>query len=301
MSSTRDAACGPPSQHGSPLCFVAVMCPFGSPGTVETARSGPPRYDMHIQLQGGARREYALSAFRHQDRAEDGGPSADGGCHYNVRLQPRDGAVAPGGETFCGKLLCSADGTRYTFCDDPSNFYSWPRELGAVVVSAENLVVLLPRVHPSGAAAQFRVLKQEDGIIARFFAGQARQHLSLLSGPWATKRSGGEVQLVLLSRGSSSGGGDHQRGEVVFRAREVQGTLTISFRHPLSAYQAFCLALALVHHAQVQAQQVQAQQMQPPTAAALAGAASCASCAAAAPPLPRRPATDDSPGQPFAV
>ena len=37
-------------------------------------------------------------------------------------------------------------GTRYTFCDDPSNFYSWPRELGAVVVSAENLVVLLPRV-----------------------------------------------------------------------------------------------------------------------------------------------------------
>ena len=64
------------------------MCPFGSPGTVETARSGPPRYDMHIQLPqdgGDARREYALSAFRHQDRAEDGGPSADGGCHYNVR------------------------------------------------------------------------------------------------------------------------------------------------------------------------------------------------------------------------
>lgn len=61
---------------------------FVSPGTVETARSGPPRYDMHIQLPqdgGDARREYALSAFRHQDRAEDGGPSADGGCHYNVR------------------------------------------------------------------------------------------------------------------------------------------------------------------------------------------------------------------------
>ena len=233
------------------------MWPLAPPGTVETARSGPPRYDMHIQLpQGGsdsadARREYALSAFRHKGRAEDGGPSADGGCHYNVRLQPQDGAVAPGGETFCGKLLCSADGTRYTFCDDPSNFYSWPRELGAVVVSEENLVVLLPRVHPSGAAAQFRVLKQEDSIIARFFAGQARQHLSLLSGPWATKRSGGEVQLALLSKASSSGRGDNQRDEVVFRAREVQGTLTISFCHPLSAYQAFCLALALVHHAQV--------------------------------------------------
>ena len=31
------------------------------------------------------------------------------------------------------------------------------------------------QVHPSGAAAQFRVVRQEDGIIARFFAGQARQ------------------------------------------------------------------------------------------------------------------------------
>lgn len=88
----------------------------------------------------------------------------------------------------------------------------------------------------------------------------------------------------------------------VFRARESQGTLTISFRHPLSAYQAFCIALALVppspptpptyhhpsrrrtprwfvlpasavpsppcwrawqvHHAQVQAQQMQMQQPQ---------------------------------------
>ena len=57
-------------------------------------------------------------------------------------------------------------GTRYTFCDDPSNFYSWPRELGAVVVSGENLVALLPRVHPSGAAAQFRVLREDDGRLA---------------------------------------------------------------------------------------------------------------------------------------
>jgi hypothetical protein len=226
-------------------------------GTVETARSGPPRYDMHIQMRsrGEEKRVYSLSAFRHQDRRQDAGPSS-GSCHYNVRLQAHDGPVTAGGETFCGKLNCSADGTRYTFCDDPSNFYSWPRELGAVVVSGENLVALLPRVHPSGAAAQFRVLREDDGIIARFFAGQARQHLSLLSGPWATKRSGGEVQLVLLNTDTS------QRDDVVFRARESQGTLTISFRHPLSAYQAFCIALALVHHAQVQAQQMQMQQPQ---------------------------------------
>ena len=94
------------------------------------------------------------------------------------------------------------------------------------------------------------------------------------------------MQLALLSKASSSGRGENQRDEVVFRAREVQGTLTISFCHPLSAYQAFCLALALVHHAQVQAQQMPARA----PADALAGArpaldGSCGACAAAAPPM----------------
>ena len=27
-----------------------------------------------------------------------------------------------------------ADGSQFVFCDDPANFYGWPRELGAVVV-----------------------------------------------------------------------------------------------------------------------------------------------------------------------
>ena len=118
-----------------------------------------------------------------------------------------------------------------------------------MVVSGENLCVLLPRVHPNGAAAQFRVLREEDGIIARFFANTAREHLMLLSGPWATKRSGGEVQLVHLNGPE----------DVVFRAKELHGALAIQFRHPLSAYQAFGIALSLVHHAQVQAQQMQQQ------------------------------------------
>ena len=38
-----------------------------------------------------------------------------------MRLQPQDGGAAAAasgelGETFCGKLLCSADGARYTVC-----------------------------------------------------------------------------------------------------------------------------------------------------------------------------------------
>lgn len=40
---------------------------------VETARSGPPRYDMHMQLRqrGDQQRVYGFSAFRHQDPAHD--------------------------------------------------------------------------------------------------------------------------------------------------------------------------------------------------------------------------------------
>ena len=117
-----------------------------------------------------------------------------------------------GGETFCSKLACSPDCTRYTFNDDPSNFYSYPRELGAVIISGDNLCTLLPRVQPSGASAQFRVLTPMDGIINRFFAGQAREHLMMLSGPWAPK-GGEEVALVYLNMDTQ------QRGDVVFRAR----------------------------------------------------------------------------------
>ena len=56
-----------------------IPLPSDCPGTVETARSGPPRYDMHIQLPRGgadAQRVYGLSAFRHQDVAEDGGSAS---------------------------------------------------------------------------------------------------------------------------------------------------------------------------------------------------------------------------------
>ena len=42
-------------------------------GAVETARSGPPRYDMHLQLRklGDGARVYGFSAFRHQDGGHD--------------------------------------------------------------------------------------------------------------------------------------------------------------------------------------------------------------------------------------
>ena len=199
-----------------------------------------PRYDLMLQSQPVVDSKsthaqaaiYACSGFRHSTKDD---------CHYNIRFRKHELVVA--GETFCGRVECSPDGTRCRFCDDPSNFYSFPRELGAVTIADDQMCVLLPRVRADGSAAQFRVLRPEDGIIARWFAGHAREHLMLLSGAWATKR-GGEVVLRYLNSEE-----ELEDDAVVFRAKESAGALSISFRHPLSPFQGFAIAVALVHHA----------------------------------------------------
>ena len=199
-----------------------------------------PRYDLMLQSQPVVDSKsthaqaaiYACSGFRHSTKDD---------CHYNIRFRKHELVVA--GETFCGRVECSPDGTRCRFCDDPSNFYSFPRELGAVTIADDQMCVLLPRVRADGSAAQFRVLRPEDGIIARWFAGHAREHLMLLSGAWATKR-GGEVVLRYLNSEE-----ELEDDAVVFRAKESACALSISFRHPLSPFQGFAIAVALVHHA----------------------------------------------------
>ncbi|KAL3906738.1 MAG: hypothetical protein SGPRY_010438 [Prymnesium sp.] len=227
-----------------------VLCNPLSPaaGTVTacmlTAREGKPRYDFCIENERGS--HYACSAFLHEAKGEEG-------ARYTIRLGQVDQTVV-GGETFCSSLDCSVDNKRYTFNDDPSNFHSYPRELGAAIVSGNHFCVLLPRVDADGAAAQFRVLKPEESIVTRFFAGQAREHLMMLSGPWAPTE-GEEIALVHLNTDSQ------QRGDVVFRARGHGDQILVDFVSPISAFQvkcltaiasgkAFCIALALVHHAQ---------------------------------------------------
>jgi len=204
---------------------------------METARAGPPRYDCFIST--GVAPAFAFSAFRHRN--------AEGGFQYDVRLTPTESSRV-GTNSFCAQLKCSADCTRYTLCDDPSNFYSYPRELGAVFVGGAGLgnriSVLVPRVLPSGAAAQFRVLRPEDGIISRFLAGQAREHIMTLSGMW-TSKEGGTVELTLGGEGTAA-----SQRRTVFRATQSSSTLSLQYSSPLSCFQAFCIALSLVHHAQ---------------------------------------------------
>ena len=169
-----------------------------------------PRCDLSLGLSASGhegRPLYALSAFRHLAAGRGGGSGGrEGGHgeaspshvtgHYTVRLEPHDGQVAGAEESaFCGKLLCGLtgghgshggqpDGSQFVFCDDPANFYGWPRELGAVVVrgmqDGSHVHVLLPRVQPGGGTAQFRVLRPQDGMLAKFRRGDDVQHMMSL-------------------------------------------------------------------------------------------------------------------------
>lgn len=52
--------------------------------TMETARSGPPRYDLFISTTGAP--AFAFSAFRHRTDERDG-------FHYAVRLAPTESST----------------------------------------------------------------------------------------------------------------------------------------------------------------------------------------------------------------
>ena len=155
--------------------------------------------------------------------------------------------------------------------------------------------VLLPRVQPGGGTAQFRVVRPQDGMLAKFRRGDDVQHMMSLQGHLVAHRSKGDHTpptswaLKLFSEA---------HGSVVFafrwRAAEAEATPTeaeapspsrqgsqgshdggstapmpptpppaaaapsdpfgpaveMSFAHPLSPYQAGCLALAISHHLQ---------------------------------------------------
>jgi len=211
-----------------------------------------PRYDFSIMLpqargriQEKVSQAYAFSAFLHE-------ASGSEPAHYTVRLRTSDTQFA-GGDSFCGRVICSEDGSKYTFCDDPVNYYSWPRELGAIIFEGDMLYVILPRVGIGGAAAQFRVLQPSDSILSKFMSGQAQEHLLVLSGPWAPADE--VVQLHPHDRQLYSHPtrliDDPVAGNAAsFRAQAVSEHLQVMFGSPISAFQSFCMTLALVHHAQ---------------------------------------------------
>ena len=187
-----------------------------------TARTGAPRYDFSLAMGW---MPSTCARILHQAVA----PDED--TFYTIRLQPVDETVA-GGETFCSKLVCSADGARYTFNDDPANYHYRGSELGAALIAGDDLVILLPRVQRDGSSAQFRVLTEQDSMISRFFSGLAREHMTMLTGPWAPSH-GEEVMLAYRDMET------HEQGDVL-RAHEHDDELRVDFAAPLSVFQRAC-------------------------------------------------------------
>ena len=77
-----------------------------------------------------------------------------------------------------------------------------------------------------------------------FLAGEAREHVMVLGGAWVAT-DGEPIALCQLNAETGQAGG------ALLTAREEGDALHIDFGAPLSAFQAFCTALALVHHAQL--------------------------------------------------
>ena len=131
--------------------------------------------------------------------------------------------------------------------DDYINYYGFPRELGFIrtkqltdIGEAGALIeLIIPRVSSDGAAAQFRVnAVPGQTMLSMYKSRRAREHMFVLRGRLTVMDSRAIVELrhsgklVLQAKRQRSGRGDAQPWRV-------------GFAHPLSAFQTFCVLLAL--------------------------------------------------------
>jgi hypothetical protein len=147
------------------------------------------------------------------------------------------------------------------------------------------ILAKLERVQPGGGTAQFRVLRPQDGMLAKFRRGDDVQHMMSLQGHLIAHRSRGDrgpptswaLKLFSETHGSvvfafrmrcaeygaeadvtepASPEGQHgppQQSTPPAAASAAPSdqygpAVEMSFAHPLSPYQAGCLALAIAHH-----------------------------------------------------
>ena len=129
----------------------------------------------------------------------------------------------------------------------------FPRELGFIrrkqlqAAGGDCLLeVIIPRVSSGGSAAQFRVnAVPGQSMLSMYKAQRAREHMFVLRGrlTFLDNRA-----LVELRHREADG-----ELTVVFQARRVRAkdggannAWRVGFCHPLSAFQTFCILLALV-------------------------------------------------------
>ena len=155
---------------------------------------------------------------------------------------------------YTGKLSCNAKGNEFVMYDDLNDAIGIRegkarRELGLVLFGARQLgqclpiELVIPRVQRDGQAAQFRPKTLGEAMIQQYKTGKTK-HLFVLKG-LAQLVPGGRVQLKFR-------GGEHSA--VVFEAyRSTGDRWAVRYRHPLSAFQAFNVAIALLHNVTTQA------------------------------------------------
>ena len=150
---------------------------------------------------------------------------------------------------YTGKLSCNARGNEFVIYDDSNDAVGIRegkarRELGVILIGQSQIGhalpidLVIPRVQRDGQCAQFRPKTLSEAMIQQYKNGKTK-HLFVLKG-LVQLVEGGRVQLKFR-------GGDHSA--VVFEAfRSTGDRWTIKYRHPLSAFQAFNVAIAVLHN-----------------------------------------------------
>ena len=150
---------------------------------------------------------------------------------------------------YTGKLSCNPRGTEFVLYDDLNDAIGIRegkarRELGVILIGTRQMgqsvpiEFVIPRVQRDGATAQYRPTQLGEAMIQQYKSGRTK-HLFVLRG-LCQLVPGGRVQLKFR-------GGDHSA--VVFEAFRSSGDRwTLRYRHPLSAFQAFNLAIAILHN-----------------------------------------------------
>ena len=154
---------------------------------------------------------------------------------------------------YTGKLSCNARGNEFVMYDDANDAIGIRegkarRELGLVLFGQQQLgqtlpiELIVPRVQRDGQCAQFRPKALAEAMIQQYKSGKTK-HLFVLKG-LAHLVPGGRVQLKFR-------GGEHSA--VVFEAYRHSGDRwAVRYRHPLSAFQAFNVTVALLHNPMTQ-------------------------------------------------
>jgi len=190
-------------------------------------------------------RKRKVELFAACRRADDGGST-----HFDVRWQ--DGVLS-----FTGKLELLPQSPNpqvqeLAMYDDYINYYGFPRELGFIRTkqltdigeAGAYIELIIPRVSPDGAAAQFRVnAVPGQSMLSMYKQRRAREHMFVLRGRLSVLDSKAVVELRHRD--------ERGRLNVVLQATRMRTgrgnshPWRVGFAHPLSAFQTFCVLLAL--------------------------------------------------------